>query len=292
MRCELEVHLLAAHYVPACSSISLVASLRSWSNSYIHHTVLTSFLSTWYLYYEHWRKKWFLSASTIGFMKSPLGLDRSDKFKPPFGVLAGWKRWEPQAGWSPKVGPGTPLFCLFFFFWWKFLVNLMNLVETEKVTQKQTHFRYFCGHFSMISWGKKQLNNTLMEWKQLLIKSFGHFDVLALVFSFCDESRPSSFWLGSIPDQKLTSLISKDECVMKLMSPLRTWNHILQVFFDFLDVSTLFFARWRGRWRWGHRSSEMRKSTESLWFLLILQGFTQKHQQFSIIGKKSPCLIF
>ena len=61
MCCALEVHLLAAPYVPACANIStLLASFSSWSNSYIHHTVLTSFLSTWY---ELWRNPWFLSAS-------------------------------------------------------------------------------------------------------------------------------------------------------------------------------------------------------------------------------------
>ena len=42
---------------------TLVTALSSWFNSYIHHTVLTSFLSTWY---ELWRNPWFLSTSTIG----------------------------------------------------------------------------------------------------------------------------------------------------------------------------------------------------------------------------------
>ena len=74
----LEVHLLAAPYVPACVNISLVTCLPSWSNSYIHHMVLTSFLSTWY---EHWRNPWFLSASTKGipFWSQPPWLEIRDE---------------------------------------------------------------------------------------------------------------------------------------------------------------------------------------------------------------------
>ena len=79
---------------------------------------------------------------------------------------------------------------------------------------------------------------------------------------------------------------------------MNVWNWCVGVLAEYrcdnriLDVSTLLFARWRGRWRWGHRSPEMRKSTKSLRFLLILQGFSQESQQLSIIGKKIPMFHF
>ena len=320
----LEVHLLAAPYVPSCASISLVTTLPSWCNSYIHHTVLTSFLSTWY---EQWRNPWFLSASTIGlYMKLPTweshfeanlhGLHISRLvnhgyvLEPP-GLVKGTfpSNWQPP-GWHPPIrrsedrqplkADGShqdPSVLPEVFFWWKFLVNFRILWTQKKVTQKQTHFRdlQMVAFSVWISWGKTQLNNTLMEWKQLLIESFGHFHVLALVHFFCDESWPSSFWLGSIPDQQLTLLISKDECVMKGMRPFRiqVWNRILRTLFGILDVSTLLFVDKchlnlceLGDVDGGDKATgrQGRKSTKVCgFFWMILQGFFLEVSSFSMI---------
>ena len=58
-------------------------------------------------------------------------------------------------------------------------------MDTEKsyAENKRTSeiFRWWLFQYGCL---KKQLNNTLMEWKQLLIESFGHFHVLALVIFF------------------------------------------------------------------------------------------------------------
>ena len=209
MRCELEVHLLAAPYVPACANISLVASLSSWSNSNIHHTVLTSFLSTFMSIEE-----------TLGFfrlpqlvlkqnplyfiwiLKSPLGLDRSDKFKPPFQVLAGWKRWNRR----PVEGRWVlgPLCSAWVFFWWKFLVNHESCGHRKKLRRNKRTSDIFLGISVWISWGKKQLNDNFMEWKQLLIEVFAHFDVLALVLSFFVWTAALQFSIGEYPGSAVT----------------------------------------------------------------------------------------
>lgn len=125
--------------------------------------------------------------------------------------------------------------------------------------------------------------------------SFGHLDVLALVYVFCDESWPSSFWLGSIPDQQLTLLISKDECVMKGMRPFRKqiWNRILRTLFGILDVSTLLFVDKchlnlceLGDVDGGDKATgrQGRKSTKVCgFFWMILQGFFLEVSSFSMI---------
>ena len=151
----LEVHLLAALYVPSCANIStLVASFSSWSNSYIHHMVLTSFLSTWY---EHWRKKWFLSASTKGipFWSQPPWLETSDEVWQ-VGNVENHRKVE-----VPRWVLGPLCSAWVFFFLWKFLVNFRILWTQKKVT----HFRdlQMVAFSVWISWGKKQLNDTLME---------------------------------------------------------------------------------------------------------------------------------
>ena len=99
----LEVHLLAAPYVPACANISLVTTLPSWSNSYIHHTVLTSFLSTWY---EHWRNPWFLSASTIGLYI----LKKISLFYMDYKIASGNSLCQPP--WPSYLQIGQPWLCL------------------------------------------------------------------------------------------------------------------------------------------------------------------------------------
>ena len=79
----------------------------------------------------------------------------------------------------------------------------------------------------------------------------------------------------------------------RLMRPLRTWNRILQVFFWFFWMCPLYFLlgdvvvgnEAAGVQRWEYQP----KVCGLYWFY---KDYPTKSQQFSIIGKKSPCFIF
>ena len=164
MCCALEVHLLAAPYVPSCANISL------YSPPCLLDPIAISIIQSWLISIN---LVWALKKA-LGFFRLPQGDSET--------ASGAWSKWQiqtalrssgrletlkPQAGWRPMVGPGTPLFCLSFFFWWKFFLSILGSCGHRKKLRRNKRtseiFRWWLFQYGSLDWGKMQLNDTLME---------------------------------------------------------------------------------------------------------------------------------
>lgn len=112
---------------------------------------------------------------------------------------------------------------------WSILGSCGHRKKLRRNKRTSEIFRWWLFQYGCL---KKQLNNTLMEWK--LIEVLGILTCWLWCIFFCYESWPSSFWLESIPDQQFALLISKDECVKNMKS------HFANSFWNFRCVHSIF----------------------------------------------------